>query len=251
MEAALQCVLSAGGSGKVGNEPGRPARDSMGTTSGEVPPPELSPPDVSQAGADSTLLHEVVLRINRDDRVAGSCRVEVALDIAPEIAADVVRALLAQAASRVESFADRIHQLSELGATRIVVHSNSVWGEVGSPSRSAEQPFLTEAQWAVVLQAAFPPLDDRRKYRPQGVRRFIESVLWVVCVDCVWSDLPPGRGSWRSVYVRFLRWASAGVWPRVAAAMGDTSGPGRMLLERHNRYLTDAARIRQRRRKDQ
>lgn len=246
MESALQCILGTVELGAV-----RPARASMGTKPGKQGPhADPPPPCVSQADADGPSLQEVVLRINRDVRVAGNCRVEVALDVAPGIATAVVQALLAQAASRVGTFADRIHEQTKRGATRIVVHSDSVWGDVGGSGRCPEQSLLTEAQWAVVLQAVFPPRDGRRKYRPQGVRRFIESVLWVVCVDCVWSDLPPGRGSWRSVYVRFLRWAGAGIWPRVAAAMGDASGPGRLLLERHNRYLTDAAKTRQRRRKD-
>ncbi|QSX75404.1 transposase [Lysobacter arenosi] len=250
MESALQCILGTFVPGAVGNR-ARPVRKAIDTTDdAEGAQPDPVTPRAPQAGADSPSLREVVLRINRDDRVAGSCRVEVVVDAAPGVATTVVQELLAQAASRVETFADRIQEQTERGATRIVVHCDSIWGDVGSSGPSAEQPFLTEAQWAAVMQAVFPLRGDRRKYRPQGVRRFIESVLWVACVDCVWSDLPPGRGSWRSVYVRFLRWSSAGIWPRVAAAMGDTSGPGRLLLERHSRYLTDAAKTRQRRRKD-
>jgi transposase len=260
MESALQCILGTVGLGTVGastvgagtvENRARPMREAADTTAGtEGSQPDPASAGSSRADADSLSLQEVVLRINRDDRGAGSSRVEVVVDVAPGIATTVVQALLAQAASRVDTFADRIREQTERGATRIVVHSDSIWGDVGSSGLSAEQPFLTEAQWVAVLQAVFPQRGDRRKYRPQGVRRFIESVLWVACVDCVWSDLPPGRGSWRSVYVRFLRWSSAGIWPRVAAAMGDTSGPGRLLLERHSRYLTDAAKTRQRRRKN-
>lgn len=250
MESALQCILGTVVSGTVDHKV-RPMRKAVDTTSGtEATHPDPMPPSSSQDEVDGPTLQDVVLRINRDDRVTGSARVEVVVDASPGIAATVVQALLTQAASRVETFADRIHEQSERGATRIVVHSDSIWGDVGS-SPSAEQPFLTEAQWVAVLQAVFPQRGDRRKYRPQGVRRFIESVLWVACVDCVWSDLPRNRGSWRSVYVRFLRWSSAGIWPRVAAAMGDASGPGRLLLDRHNRYLTEAAKTRQRRRKSE
>jgi transposase len=251
MESALQCILGNVGPGARENTV-RPMRASADTTAAtEGPQPDPASPCSSQTGAEGLSLQEVVLRINRDDRVTGSSRVEVVVDVAPGIATTVVQALLAQAAARVDTFADRIHEQIERGATRIVVHPDSIWGDVGSSGASAEQPFLTEAQWVAVLQAVFPQRGDRRKYRPQGVRRFIESVLWVACVDCVWSDLPRNRGSWRSVYVRFLRWSSAGIWPRVAAAMGDASGPGRLLLDRHNRYLTEAAKTRQRRRKSE
>ncbi|HEY5852104.1 MAG TPA: transposase [Lysobacter sp.] len=202
------------------------------------------------AGRRAPCLQEVVLRINRDDQVAGPGRVEVAIDIAPgELrVATVVHALLIQAAARIAASAECVQEQIERGATSIVVRPEAAWGDVASTDRAAEQSFLTEAQWASVLQAAFPIQMGRRMHRPQGIRPFIESVLWVVCADCVWCDLPPERGSWRSVYVRFIRWSASGTWPRVAAAMGDTMGPGRLLLERHNRYLAEASKSRQRRR---
>ena len=34
-----------------------------------------------------------------------------------------------------------------------------------------------------------------------------------------WSDLPERYGKWKSVHKRFTRWAQAGVWEKVFAAL--------------------------------
>lgn len=50
-------------------------------------------------------------------------------------------------------------------------------------------------------------------------RRFLEGVLWVARVGAPWRDLPPCFGHWNSVFQRFRRWAKAGVFERVFAAL--------------------------------
>jgi len=34
-----------------------------------------------------------------------------------------------------------------------------------------------------------------------------------------WRDLPPHRGQWHRVFVRFSRWRTRGVWAQVLAAL--------------------------------
>ena len=52
-------------------------------------------------------------------------------------------------------------------------------------------------------------------------RRFVNAVLWIGRTGCPWRDLPARFGKWNSVWRRFRRWAAAGVWGRVLAAVRD------------------------------
>ncbi len=50
-------------------------------------------------------------------------------------------------------------------------------------------------------------------------RLFLEAVLWKVRVGGPWRDLPPGFGSWNSVFRRFRRWAENDVFQRIFEAV--------------------------------
>jgi transposase len=52
-------------------------------------------------------------------------------------------------------------------------------------------------------------------------RQFVNAVLYVARAGCPWRDLPRRLGKWNSVWRRFRRWAGAGVWGRVLAAVRD------------------------------
>ena len=74
---------------------------------------------------------------------------------------------------------------------------------------------ISDADWARVeplLPRRGPPADDRR---------FIDAVLWVARTGAAWRDLPDRFGPWNSAWRRFDRWAEAGVWARVSAALQD------------------------------
>jgi transposase len=43
-------------------------------------------------------------------------------------------------------------------------------------------------------------------------RLFVEAVLFVGRVGCPWRDLPERFGRWGSVYQRFRRWSTRGIW---------------------------------------
>jgi transposase len=52
-------------------------------------------------------------------------------------------------------------------------------------------------------------------------RLFIDAVLWIAKTGAPWRDLPERLGNWNSVWRRFDRWASKGVWQRLFEALQD------------------------------
>ncbi len=54
-------------------------------------------------------------------------------------------------------------------------------------------------------------------------RRFVNGVLWVLRSGARWHDLPERYGKWKTTHKRFTRWARAGVWEGIFAAL--TSDP--------------------------
>jgi transposase len=52
-------------------------------------------------------------------------------------------------------------------------------------------------------------------------RRFIDAVLYVARTGIPWADLPERFGNWNSAWRRFDRWAKAGRWDPILAALRD------------------------------
>jgi putative transposase len=50
---------------------------------------------------------------------------------------------------------------------------------------------------------------------------FVKGVLWIVRAGSPWRDLPEVFGDWNSVFRRFSRWSSKGIWWRIFAALSD------------------------------
>jgi transposase len=80
---------------------------------------------------------------------------------------------------------------------------------------------LSDAQWDVISTSLSGNTGTRAKHdRQYHYRTFVEAVLWVAANRAFWSELPAQYGSWRSVYVRFVRWCDAGTWLSVENALG-------------------------------
>src|SRR3954454_9203923 len=52
-------------------------------------------------------------------------------------------------------------------------------------------------------------------------RRFLDAVLWVARTGAAWADLPERLGNGNSQWRRFDRWAQAGRWDPILAALRD------------------------------
>lgn len=110
----------------------------------------------------------------------------------------------------------------------------------GCPQRSVVDTYrLTDQQWSQLLARLPGRVGTRARGNPSHYRRFVEQVLWVVDQDVVWHELRPDRGSWRSVYVRFLRWSDSGIWPIVIDVLVDVPPLTEALqarIEEHRSY---------------
>ncbi|MCZ8546384.1 IS5 family transposase [Mesorhizobium qingshengii] len=62
---------------------------------------------------------------------------------------------------------------------------------------------------------------DQKGSTGRDNRMFVEAVLWIVRTGSPWRDLPDVFGDWNSVFRRFSRWSSKGVWWRIFESMSD------------------------------
>ncbi len=76
---------------------------------------------------------------------------------------------------------------------------------------------LSDARWKRIEQMLPGKAGDVGRTAADN-RLYVEAVLWIARTGSPWRDLPGAFGRWNSAYVRFARWARAGVWQRVFAA---------------------------------
>ena len=73
---------------------------------------------------------------------------------------------------------------------------------------------LSDTQWNTIAELApGKPRDPGRSGADN--RQFVEAVLWIARTGAPWRDLPSAFGNWNSVFKRFRRWTSKGVFERM------------------------------------
>jgi len=81
---------------------------------------------------------------------------------------------------------------------------------------------LAEAEWMRIVQVL--PCRTQARARNNGnAREFVEAVLWVACTNLYWKSMPEEYGDPHTNYMRFVRWAHAGIWDQVLSVMDDSS----------------------------
>lgn len=81
-----------------------------------------------------------------------------------------------------------------------------------------DRQMLSDTQWLRIADL-LPGKPTDKGGRAADNRRFVEAVLYMARTGCPWRDLPKELGNWHSVYVRFARWETYGVWHRVAEVL--------------------------------
>ena len=79
---------------------------------------------------------------------------------------------------------------------------------------------LTDSQWERIAPL-LPGKEGDPGRSAADNRLFIEAVLWIVRAGAPWRDLPEAFGKWGSVWKRFRRWATKGVFERIFMALAD------------------------------
>jgi transposase len=77
---------------------------------------------------------------------------------------------------------------------------------------------LSDRQWGQIADLLPGKAGDPGRTGVDN-RLFVHAVLWVLRSGAHWHDLPTRYGKYKSVHKRFTRWAKAGVWERVFAAL--------------------------------
>lgn len=154
------------------------------------------------------------------------------------------KALIAARAVRTGAAATRAFAAESAAVrTMAAARSRESGGERAQPR--AAQARLDDAQWRAIA-ARLPPTLIRRAQRNAGrYRRFVEDVLQVAAGDLRWRELEPNAGSWRTVYMRFLRWCEDGVWDGVIDALQAEPELARALRRRVDEHRRASGRRRQ------
>src|SRR5919107_2654018 len=87
---------------------------------------------------------------------------------------------------------------------------------------------LSDAEWRIIA----PLLPNK----PRGVprtddRRVLNGIFYVLRTGSPWRDLPERYGPYTTAYNRYNRWAKAGVWLKVFAALAAASPQSMQLID--------------------
>ena len=79
---------------------------------------------------------------------------------------------------------------------------------------------LSEAEWEIV--GALLPAERGRGCRPaQDNRRYFEGMMWIARTGAQWRRLPDEYGKWNSVFRRYRRWTTTGVFDAMLETLAE------------------------------
>ena len=89
---------------------------------------------------------------------------------------------------------------------------------------------LSDEQWQKIL----PILRSHPNIyvgQESECRRFLEAVLWIARSGAQWRLLPADYGDWNTVYKRFARWNSQGVFEQLHLSLADDADLEHLLID--------------------
>ncbi len=79
---------------------------------------------------------------------------------------------------------------------------------------------IMDCQWALIEPHCLGKKSDPGRIGGDG-RLFLEAVLWIARTGSPWRDLPPGFGTWNTLFKRFRHWVKADVFKRIFDVVSD------------------------------
>lgn len=91
---------------------------------------------------------------------------------------------------------------------------------------------ITDEEWqrVIPLLPELRPCLDMRGRPPTDSRRVLNGVLWIICNNAAWSDMPPCYPSSTTCNRRFKMWQDEGVLKRVMTGLFGNEGAVRCEL---------------------
>jgi transposase len=106
-----------------------------------------------------------------------------------------------------------------------------------SRGKIATRRRLAETEWKRIVKC-LPSRMRARARNNENTRRFMEAVLWVASTNLYWKSMPDEYGDPHANYMRFVRWAHAGIWDQVLSAMEDSNESSAHLYRLVDSYRT-------------
>lgn len=84
---------------------------------------------------------------------------------------------------------------------------------------------LTDVAWSLV-EPALPPQKPAVGRPATNHRQILEGMLWIMRHGWAWQYMPTQFGSWKTIYSRYQRWCTEGIWARIMAVLHEGSAMG-------------------------
>lgn len=79
---------------------------------------------------------------------------------------------------------------------------------------------LSDAEWEIV-GALLPSVRGRGCRPAQDNRRYFEGMMWIARTGAQWRRLPDEYGKWNSVFRRYRRWTTTGVFDAMLETLAE------------------------------
>lgn len=79
---------------------------------------------------------------------------------------------------------------------------------------------LSDAEWAII-GALLPPEHGRGCRPAQDNRLYFEGMMWIARTDSQWRHLPDEYGKWNSVFRRYRRWVTTGMFDAMLETLAE------------------------------